>query len=203
LKKQTIQLTDRELQLAKQIAYKQSNRWSAADREDLTAQLYLWLVEKHTTVERYRNEEGGEGKLYVSLNRAAAKYAAKEQTHHNGASVNTQQKEKYAYTFNVLDNALEYFWNYKNIILQSTPEHPQYGTATVEVNSQNDIQTLMLDIEMAFNKLNASEQILLEYRFKENKSFNEIGSILTVSDNAARMRINRLITKLQRLIGEK
>jgi len=122
-------LTDRELQLAKQIAYKQSNRWSAADREDLTAQLYLWLVEKHATVERYRTEEGGEGKLYVSLNRAAAKYAAKEQTHYNGASVNTQQKEKYAYTFNVLDNALEYLWNYKNIILQSTPEHPQYGTA--------------------------------------------------------------------------
>jgi RNA polymerase sigma factor (sigma-70 family) len=193
--------TERELQLTKNIAYKQSRNWSNVEYEDLHAELMLWLVQKYVTVLRYREEEGGEGKLYVSLNRAATKYAAKEQSYYNGASVTTQQKEKYAYSFTVLDNALQYFWNYKSILLSSTPEHPQHGTSTVELNTENDIQTIMLDIDMAFKKLNPAEQILLEYRFKENKTFNEIGSILSVSDNAARMRINRLISKLQRLIG--
>lgn len=196
-----MKITDRELQLAKQIANKQSRSWVNVEREDLEAYLYLWLVEKHKTVERYRYEEGGEGKLYVSLNRAATKYAAKEQSHYNGASVSKQQQTKYAYTFNTVDKALEYLWNYEHVILSTVEEHPKYGYTTTTINTDNDIQTLMIDIKTAFSKLNPAEQILLEYRFREDKTYNQIGELLDITDNAARMRINRLINKLQRIIG--
>lgn len=182
--------TDREYALAKNIAYKMAGKWKLMDREELHARLNYWLVIKYNTVERYRTEEGGEGKLYVALNREAAKQCQKETELITGEPMHMKENQLglYTYTNEVIFNALGYYWTWK-------------GTTLTNDDSGNQIQDIMIDLERAYNNLNPADQIILEYKFREDKTYAEIGELLTISKQAARMRIVNLVDRIKKIIG--
>ena len=52
----------------------------------------------------------------------------------------------------------------------------------------------------ALRKLKAGDLMLIELRFFENKSFKEIGSILEITENLAKVRVYRVLKKLKKEI---
>lgn len=52
------------------------------------------------------------------------------------------------------------------------------------------------------NHLKENEVELLELRYFEKKSFQEIGYILDIKENAAKVRMHRIIKKLSRILGK-
>lgn len=58
-------------------------------------------------------------------------------------------------------------------------------------------------IDEALDKLNQSEREAVLLRFFENLSFDEIGRLLGIADNTARMRVSRALTKLHSSLSRK
>lgn len=55
----------------------------------------------------------------------------------------------------------------------------------------------------ALNELEESQVNLIELRFFEKKSFAEIGDIMAVAEDTAKMRVYRALKKLRDLVLEK
>lgn len=194
--------TNNEMKAVKTVANKHAYKWQAVNKEDLQQHLYLFLTRKYDTLERWRTEEYGEAKMYVSLNREANLYCVKEQATTNGEkTLSTNLSTKNTYTFKQIEAALNYLWEYETSLLSSTTTHPENDNIIITNSETQKLLDIMLDIKTAINKLNPSEQILLEYRHKEHKTFKEIAQLLNINEDAARMRLKRLTNKIQNTIG--
>lgn len=196
------QFNENEMKAVKTVANKHSYKWRAVNKEDLQQHLYLFLTRKYDTLTRWRTEQYGEAKLYVSLNREANNYCVKEQAEANGEkTLSTNKTTQNTYTFKQIETALKYLWEYNTNITNQTTTHPNYDNMIVETTETHKVIDIMLDIKHAITQLNYSEQILLEYRYKEQKTFPQIAELLNIKEDAARMRIKRLTNKLQNIIG--
>jgi RNA polymerase sigma factor (sigma-70 family) len=193
--------TQEEYKLARDVAYRQASKWQGVDKEDLTSEMYLFLVNKYNTVVRYRSEEAGKSKLYTALNREAIRYCMKEQAYKNGEHKLTVKNTNRSYTFNQVKNAIPYIWEYKDIITSTPMINPQTDRLVGDLQQSESILDLMLELETVVSKLSEVEQLIVEYRFREGKSFIEIGKLLNISKDSARMKVNRLINKIQKNIG--
>lgn len=196
---------ENEIKAVKTVANKHAYKWRAVTKEDLQQHLYLFLTRKYETLERYRNtltETHYIGSLYKSLNREANKYCVKEQAQANGEKIlSTNKITKNTYTFKQIATALNYLWEYESSIMSSTITHPDNDNIIVEHSETQKLLDIMLDIKTAITKLNPAEQIIIEYRHKEHKTFKQIAELLNITEDAARMRLKRLTNKIQNIIG--
>jgi len=83
-------LIERETLKVAQVARKAAWKWQTIDKEDLQQSLFLWCYERPKTIERFREQELGEGALVVSLKRAALKYCLKETRNNIGKPLDEQ-----------------------------------------------------------------------------------------------------------------
>lgn len=198
-------ITDKELNTATVIARQTARKWRLTDFEDIQAELYEWLVVKASKgiLERYRGEQYGEQKLYTALNRYATKYAIKETETITGQKLMpyNDKGEQYTYSIENITNALPYLWDYEHMKLNDSVENPITGEALHYGNNDNIIEDIMVSIKIALSQLNYSEQLLLEFKYRDGKTYRQIGEMLHIKEDASRMRIKRLIEKLQKTIG--
>lgn len=71
-------INQEEIDTARKVAKRQGSYWHNVDAEEIEADLFLWLCENNETVQRYRFEEGGAGKLYMALRHRAYDFMGKE-----------------------------------------------------------------------------------------------------------------------------
>lgn len=188
----------RELTLAGKIAQRIGSRWSAVEVDDLTSHLYLWLLEHSNQLAKWRAQEGGEGKLYVSLRREAAKYCAKQQA----AAVGRPIAADNFYTLELLTRALPY-------LFEQTPEttaeiNPRTGQALYVNSESNTALAIMADIRGAYYGLNAEVRQVLEWRFQDGLTYEEIGELRNMTKDGAKKSVDRAISRLSdALSGER
>lgn len=181
-----------ELQLAERIARRVGHKWSAVEIEDLTSHLYLWLMEHNATVQRYRKEPGGEGKLYVSLYRVATRFCVSEQEASNGAPLDSD-----GYKLEVIVNALPYMFDESNWAQTTVAVHPQSGSPMQRIYDFNTLVDLLADIRRCFAKLSKDQQAVLAMRYRDDLHLSEIADILGITKMSARNRISRAVKSLQ------
>ena len=188
----------RELMLAGKIAQRIGSRWSAVEIDDLTSHLYLWLVEHSTQLAKWREQEGGEGKLYVSLRREAAKYCAKEQAVAVGRPIAADN----FYTPELLIRALPY-------VFEETPQttaqiNPRTGQALYVNGESNFALAIMADIRGAYYGLNTEVRQVLEWRFQDGLTYEEIGELRNITKDGAKKAVDRAVSRLSdSLSGER
>lgn len=191
-------LEPEELQVAERVAARIGSRWSAVEVDDLTGHLYLWLLTNINTVSRWRGEEGGNGKLYVSLRREAAKYSAKEQA----ARVGRPIQEGNFYNRDLLHRALPF-------IFEDTPQtdvyvNPVTGRAEAIPSEFDKAVSLLADIKGAFYGLNREQKTVLEWRYRDGLTFEEIGELRNITKDGAKKQVERALGRLvDSLAGEK
>lgn len=183
-----------ELRLAGMIATRIGRRWAHVEVEDLTSHLYLWLVENRATVLRWRDEEGGEGKLYVSLRREAAKYCA----HESSARINRPIESGNAYPVDVLERALPF-------VFEDTPSavvrvNPTTGEA-LDAPTGGMAQAVMADIRGGFYSLPAEIREVLTWRFRDGLTYEEIGELASMTKDGAKKRVARGLRRLSDALG--
>lgn len=194
----SIHLEPAELKTAERVAARIGSRWSAVEVDDLTSHLYLWLVTNLKAVQRWRGESEGEGKLYVSLRREAAKYAAREQAARVGRPIQAGN----FYTPELLDRALPF-------VFEDTPQttvtvNPATGQAS-PVPAESDLAVaIMADIRGAFYGLNREIRQVLEWRYRDGLNFEEIGELKRITKDGARKQVERAVSRLaDALAGER
>lgn len=187
-----------ELRLAANIARKYGARWSSVEVEDVQSVLYLWLCEHMPKVERWRAEPNGKGKLLVTLKREALKFCTRETAARQGQPLNREN----FYNEAMLERALPF-------VFEAWPEttvrqNPTTGQALDRPFEFSNALTIMADISGAFHGLPADMKELLELRFRDGLTFDEIGELRGSSKQGAQQLIQRCIKRLcDSLAGER
>ena len=145
----------------------------AIDQDDVISHLYLWIVNNETAVKRYRIEEGGEAKLFVTLRREATKFCASEQQHMIGQPVRSEN----FYNVEMLDRALPFL--FEDAPVTTARENPQTGQTNVSGSPQDwgNAITILADIRGAFYGLNPQIRGVLELRYRDGLTLEEIGEL--------------------------
>lgn len=179
-----------ELKVAERVATRIGSRWSAVEVDDLTGHLYLWLLTNTRAVERWRAEESGEGKLYVALRREAAKYAAKEQA----ARVGRPIQEGNFYSRDLLHRALPYI--FEDVPQSEVMVNPVTGKAESIPGEFDRALTLLADVRGAFHGLNRDIKTVLEWRYRDGLTFEEIGELRNITKDGAKKQVERALNRL-------
>jgi RNA polymerase sigma factor (sigma-70 family) len=193
-------MTDREKQIIDITAKQTARKWNTVEYEDLQQELMLWYYENMENIMKYREHELGEGKFRVAVTRAALKYALNETKH-----VNKQRIEDgYSYTTDNIENALPFHYeNMMESLTTSVMENPITGGAIKDGHDTDYGKALviMLDLSIAYSKLSQEEQETLELRYRDELTLKEMATIFNISPEGVRIKVNRIISKLQRLMG--
>lgn len=186
-------IAEKELALARRIARKIGSRWSAVEVEDLEQDLILWLFENQDHVERYRTEEGGESKLYVALKRKASKQAAREQTIRSGAPLDVNA----SYSIAQIERALPFV--FEDIPQSVAVENPVTGAVNYH-GEHSQALAVMTDIRGAFQDLPSEMKLVLQLRFRDGLTYQDIGDMSDMTLNGAKKRVRRAVTRMQEIL---
>lgn len=190
---------DRELTLARKIAFKIGSRWSAVEIDDLASELTLWLFENSAAVERYRDEPGGEGKLFVALRRKAAKYCAREQAIRSGAPLDAEAR----YTVTQIERGLPFVWeDAPQTVVAEDPLNGRPLGESYNASSSTNAVSVLLDFRLAFDALPDDLKTILTLRFRDGMTYREIGALTELTDNGARKRVRRGVRHMQQLLDD-
>lgn len=191
-------LTPDELTTAQNVAARIGSKWSAVEVDDVTSELYLWLVMNLRTVERWRMDEHGKAKLYVTLRREAAKYCAKEQAVRVGQPLTVGN----FYTVDFLHRALPY-------VFEDTPQstvqvNPRTGQSDATSGEFDTAVAIMADIRGAYYGLHQDLQLVLAYRYRDGLTYEEIGELRGITKDGAKKFVDRAVSRLSdALAGER
>lgn len=185
-------IVEKELAMARRIGYRIGSRWSAIEIEDVQSELVLWLFENAETVERYREEEGGEGKLYLALRRKAAKYCAREQAARSGAPIDHDAE----YTIEQIERAMPFLFEDTPVSLAI--EDPRSGAPIGNMQSEYGLgMAILMDLRGAFRDMPRSIQEILEMRFRAGLSYDEIAQVEGTVRRTAQRRVERALTRMR------
>lgn len=196
----TARINAAEMNVAERVGKRIAGRWSSVDADDVISHLYLWILENTASVIRWRSEEGGEGKLYVSLRREAAKFCASEEA----VAVGRPLYADNFYNPEMLERALPF-------VFEDTPqttvlENPVTGAVESRwsPDASNNAVAIMADIRGALYGLNFEIRETLELRFRDGLTFEELGELSGISKVGAKKRVDRAIERLsQSLSGQR
>lgn len=194
---QPILITAEELKLAERIGRKAASSWSAVDQDDVISHLNLWLVENLQTVQKWRAEEAGQGKLFVSLRREASKFAAKEQA---AATANPLNMDSF-YTTQRIEAVLPFVfdeWPQSQVRVNPVTGEPVDGTDHTLIG---EALAVLADVSGAFHGLNREMKEVLYWRFRDGLTFQEIGELSGMTKVGAKKRVDRAVKRLQETLS--
>jgi RNA polymerase sigma factor (sigma-70 family) len=190
----------RDKQLIDIIAKQTSRKWNTVEYEDLSQHLILFYFDKKEVFEAYKKHPLGEGSIRVALTREALRYCEVETMHVNKMLI----EDGYTYTDNNIENALPFYYqDTLSSLTTSVMENPVTGGPVNDYHNTdyNKALVIMLDLKIAYDKLSQEEQETLELRFRDELTLKEMSSIFGISSEGVRIKVNRIIKKLQRLMG--
>lgn len=194
-----MRLTTQELGIAEKIARLMGSKWSAVEIEDLTSHLCLWMLEHYHKVTQYREDEGGEGKLWVALRREAQRFAVKEQIHRSGGLLDDNQ----SYSLKEVLTALPLIFDSSSWPQTTVAQNPFSGAPVAHQHSSEAGLALVLlsEVSAAFKKLPTGHREVLAMRFRDDMKLHEIAAVYDISHQAADKRVQRAIKALHMALG--
>jgi DNA-directed RNA polymerase specialized sigma24 family protein len=163
--------TAEEIELAQNVARRIASKWKQVETEDVQQHLVLWLYENTTALARWRTEEGGQGKLYVSLRREASKYCAKETEETIGVSIDADN----IYTVETVAAALPFMWELTESAKSST--------------LGSDATAILADISSAFYGRSKDDQQALTMRYRDGHTYDQIAEYFELGSKMAAHRM--------------
>ena len=164
---------------------------------DIRQELWLWFLTHPKKLKTWEDLDGKETTKLISrsLRNAAKDYCQKEKARIVGYHVS----DNYYYDRQILEILLPAVFTGSNV----APSLVDLGfTATRKVASEGgNWFAMMSDIDKALTKLPEEQWNILYSRFRQGQDNSDVASELQISDDAARMRINRALNSLLNLLG--
>ena len=186
--------------LVSTLAMEYARKYSIIEPADIKQTLWMWFVthpNKYTEWSKLPPKDK-EKLIAKSLRNAALKYCEQEKSRKFGYDM----VDLYYYDPSVIEAFLP-------SILADSYEIPskiqdlnfKFGKSG-EVTDGNNWLVLRSDIEKAFNRLAEAKQNILRIKFSaENYEWSDLGKELDTSADGARMKVNRAIASLIKILG--
>jgi hypothetical protein len=186
--------------LVSTLASEYYRKYPVTEAEDIRQVLWVWFLThpvKYTEWSKLPPKDK-ERLIARSLRNAALKYCEQEKAR----KVGYDMSDLYYYDPTVIEAFLP-------SIIGNTYEIPskikdlnfKFGKSG-EVTDGNNWLVLRSDIEKAFNRLAEAKQNILRIKFSvDNYEWNDLGKELDTSADGARMKVNRAIASLIKILG--
>jgi hypothetical protein len=186
--------------LVSTLASEYYRKYPVTEAQDIRQVLWVWFLThpvKYTEWSKLPPKDK-ERLIARSLRNAALKYCEQEKARKVGYDIS----DLYYYDPSVIEAFLP-------SIIGNTYEIPskikdlnfKFGKSG-EVTDGNNWLVLRSDIEKAFNRLAEAKQNILRIRFSvENYEWSDLGKELDTSADGARMKVNRALSSLIKILG--
>jgi RNA polymerase sigma factor (sigma-70 family) len=179
------------------IAYEFSRKYHMCDADDIRQELWVWFLEHPNKVKVWEELEGKQSiKLIArSLRNAAKDYCQREKAR----SVGYRVEDNYYYDREVVELLLPSILSGSN----TAPAMNDLGfTKAKKVASEGGNWFAMCaDIEIALAKLTHEQSTIIYLRFAEGSDNVSLARELDITEDAARMRVNRAVNNLLNFLG--
>lgn len=189
--------TEKYENLVAMIAYEFSRKFHMCDADDIRQELWIWFLEHPNKVKLWETLEGKQSTKLIarSLRNAAKDYCQREKARAVGYKV----EDNYYYDREVVELLLP------AVLVGdlTAPSMAELGfTKSKKVASEGGNWFAMMgDIEVALNKLTAEQSSIIYLRFGEGCDNASLATELAITEDAARMRVNRAVNNLLNYLG--
>lgn len=178
------------------IAYEFSRKYHMVQAEDIRQELWVWFLEHPNKVKVWEALDGKQSTKLVarSLRNAAKDYCQREKAN----SVGYRVEDNYYYDREVVERLLPAVLRGDSI----APSLSDLGFSnTKQVLSEGgNWFAMMADIDKALSKLPEEQQNIIYLRF-DGSDLATLAKELSISQDAARMRVNRAMNNLMNFLG--
>jgi RNA polymerase sigma factor (sigma-70 family) len=183
--------------LVSHIAYEFSKKFRMLDVADIRQELWIWFLEHPNKVKSWEKLDGKQATKLIarSLRNCAKDYCQKEKAKIAGYRV----EDNYYYDRQVLEILIPAVLRGDTV----SPSLTDLGFSnTKKVASEGgNWFAMMADIEKAMAKLSEEQYNVIWLRFGDGADNASLASELSISEDAARMRVNRAIGNLLNILG--
>lgn len=189
--------TDKYDTLVAHIAYEFSRKFHMVDADDVRQELWIWFLEHPNKVKTWEAMDGKQSiKLIArSLRNAAKDYCQKQKAQLGGYRV----EDNYYYDRELIEVLLP------SVIRgdQQAPAMNDLGFITGKkvASEGGNWFAMMADIQRGFARLDEKQMSILYLRFGDGCDNKTFAKELGISEDAARMRINRAVNNLINILG--
>jgi DNA-directed RNA polymerase specialized sigma24 family protein len=189
--------TDKYENIVAMIAYEFSRKFHMCDADDIRQELWIWFLEHPNKVKLWETLEGKQSiKLIArSLRNAAKDYCQREKARAVGYKV----EDNYYYDREVVELLLP------AVLVgdMTAPSMAELGfTKSKQVASEGGNWFAMMgDIERGLRKLTQEQLSIIYLRFGDGCDNASLATELAITEDAARMRVNRAVNNLLNYLG--
>lgn len=191
-------VTERYESLVGHIAYEFSRKYYMVDADDIRQELWVWFLEHPNKVKTWEEYDAKETVKIIarSLRNAAKDYCQKEKARISGYSVD----DVYYYDRQIVELLLP-------SVLRGDALSPQWEDLDLFVfkkkvlSEGGNFMAMTADIDRALLKLKPEQLSIIYLRFGDGCDNSTLAKELSVSEDAARMRVNRAMNNLMNILG--
>ncbi len=188
-------ITEAETNIARNLARRLAGKWSLVDVEDLESVLLLWLYANHAVVEKYRGQVDGTIKLVTALNRKAHSFCVAEQQERSGYVLDYNSR----YSLTQIERSLVAMFNLTGS--SAIKVNPVTGEPVDAYDSSlDDARAAVLDVKLAFEKLDSESQMILIWKFEQEFTYRDLALLLGMSAPGARKKLRKVLRELQAIL---
>lgn len=190
-------VTEKYENLVGGIAYEFSRKFHMVDAADVRQELWVWFLTHPNKVKVWEALDVKESTRLIarSLRNAAKDYCQKEKAHAVGYRV----EDNYYYDRQVVERFLP-------AVMRGDSSAPSLKDLGFSNNKQvasegGNWVAMVSDIKRALDKLTDEQRVILYLRFGDGCDNTTLAKELTISEDAARMRVNRAMNNLMNILG--
>jgi RNA polymerase sigma factor (sigma-70 family) len=190
-------VTEKYENLVGGIAYEFSRKYHMVDAADVRQELWVWFLEHPNKVKTWEELDIKQSTRLIarSLRNAAKDYCQREKARSGGYNVN----DNYYYDRQVVERFLP-------AVMRGDMSAPSLKDLGFSNNKQVASEggnwfAMMADIERALNKLIDEQKVVIYLRFGDGCDNATLAKELSISEDAARMRVNRAMNNLMNILG--
>lgn len=179
------------------IAYEFSRKFYMVDADDIRQELWVWFLEHPNKVKVWESLDGKQSVKLIarSLRNSAKDYCQKQKAHAVGYRV----EDNYYYDRELVEILLP-------AVLRGDTTAPAFQDLGYSNNKKVASEggnwfAMMADVERAVDKLTAEQRSIIYLRFGDGCDNKTFAKELGISEDAARMRINRALNNLINYLG--
>ena len=183
--------------LVAHVAYEFSRKFHMCDADDIRQELWVWFLEHPNKVKTWEELEGKQSVKLIarSLRNAAKDYCQKEKANAVGYKV----EDNYYYDREVVELLLPAVIR-GDLIAPSMMDLGFVSSKKVASEGGNWF-AMMGDIERGLRRLTEEQLSIVYLRFGDNCDNATLAKELAITEDAARMRVNRAVNNLLNFLG--
>ena len=189
--------TDKYENIVGMIAYEFSRKFHMCDADDIRQELWIWFLEHPNKVKLWETLEGKQSTKLIarSLRNAAKDYCQREKARAVGYKV----EDNYYYDREVVELLLP-------AVLVGDLTAPSmvdlgFNKSKKVASEGGNWFAMMGDIERGLRKLTQEQLSIIYLRFGEGCDNASLATELAITEDAARMRVNRAVNNLLNYLG--